>query len=324
MEIKEILERVGIKGTPEQLTKSVPLVAKFLTMLEGLNQFPIEVHLNKGELDQSKRKEEIILTLASTIEKSKEINHQISKIAIHIPFRFQEKPFNLATYQRKIWKNSIEMLRIGLDLIKTLEKLTRIETILVVHAYALSEYENTSQGLKYINHHCDLLRVYQALMKFSKEERKKIGIETTGTGPCSAPKDLIALARSTSCFIVQDVAHLLRRFYLDEMDQIHQREYNDLNRLKAAASQMLPYTKHWHICQHEGGPVHYDGHLANQGIIDWSRFIPLMAKSFTQNQATAIIEVKGLEFEKPLESFGSLLLIHSLFKEYFQKNLKAD
>lgn len=316
MGINEALARVGIKGSAEQLNKSVPLLIRLLTLLEEPNGFPVEVHLRKGELDQSARREAIVAGLDLLVRKSKENNYKLSRIAVHIPFGFQEMSFNLASYEQKLWENSVKMLRVCLDLIKTIEKSTEIETILVAHGYALGEYEKTEEGLRYINHECDLLRIYQALMRFSKNEREKIGIETTGTGPCSAPKDLIALSRSTNCFIVQDVAHLLRRFYIDEMNEIHEREYNSLNRLEAAAKRMLPFTKHWHICQQDGGPVHYDGHLADRGILEWPRFIPLIAESFNQNQATAIIEVRGLDFDKPIESFGSLLLIRSLLKEH--------
>lgn len=309
----EVIERVGIKGLPEQLIKSAPLVRKLLGLFEEPNNFPIEVHLNEGELDQPKRREEIVSTL--NLIKPKPL-----RIAVHIPFVFQGMPFNPAVHEEKLWVNSVEMLSVCLDLVESIERFVKTETVLVAHGYALREYEKTEEGLRFINHECDLLRIYQAYMKFPQKKRKKIGIETTGTGPCSAPKDLIALARSTGCFIVQDVAHLLRRFYIDEMNKTHEREYNNLDRLEAAARQMLPYTKHWHICQHDGGPIHYDGHLADKGVLDWSRFIPQMVESFNQNQATAIIEVRGLDFEKPIESFGSLLLIRSLIKEYLQKN----
>lgn len=319
MEINEALERVGIKGSPEQLRKSVPLVMKLLNLLGESNNFPVEVHLNNGELDQPQRREKIISILDAVARKSKENNHGIPRIAVHIPFQFQGMPFNLAIHEEKVWENSVEMLKVCLDLIRGIEISTGIETILVAHGYSLGDYEKTEEGLRYINHECSLLRVYRALMEFSENERKKIGIETTGTGPCSAPKDLITLSRSIDCFIIQDVAHLLRKFYIDEANEIHEREYNDLDRLEAAVKQMLPFTKHWHICQHDGGPVNYAGHLADRGILDWSRLIPLMVESFNQNQATATLEVRGLDFKKPIESFGSLLLIRSLIKEYLQK-----
>lgn len=308
----ELTEMVGIKGGTEQLLRSVPLVRKLLKLLGEPNNFPVEVHLNKGELDGPQRVKEI--TDAIGLIKPKPF-----QIALHIPFQFRGKPYNPATHEKEIWENSVEMLRTCLTLVEDIERCIKTETILVAHGYALGEYEKTEEGLRFINHECDLLRIYQAFMKFPIGERKKIGIETTGTGPCSAPKDLIALARSTDCFIVQDVAHLLREFYIDETNKIHEREYNNLDRLVAGVKKMLPWTRHWHICQHDGGPVHCDGHLADRGIMDWSRFIPSMIESFTQNQATAIIEVRGLDFGKPIESFGSLLLIRSLIKEHLQK-----
>ena len=318
MEVNGAVKRVGIKGSPEQLIRSVPLLVKLLDLLGEHVGFPVEVYLAKGEIEQLTRRREIVSALDLMV---KELAAP-SRISVHIPFRFQGMPFNLASHEKKVWENSIAMLDVCLSLVKSIESSTEIETILIAHGYALGEYQDREEGLRYINHECDLLRIYDALKKFPKGQRKKIGIETTGTGPCSTPKDLIALAKSTDCFIVQDVAHLLRRFYIDEKGQSHEREYNDLDRLEAAIRQMLPFTKHWHIDQHDGGPVHYDGHLADRGILEWPRFIPLIVESFNQSQATATIEVRGLDLEKPIESFGSLLLIRSLIKEYFQNKNK--
>lgn len=315
------IERVGIKGSVEQLVRSVPLLVKTLSLLEEPVVFPVELHLAKNKIDTPEQRTLIIGEFRKLAKNFKKRTGSLfPAVKIHIPFVFREKPFNLATYDKDVWENSRELMKVLLKLAFKIEEISQAPVGIVAHGYSLNPFEQDFEGLREINGpKYNVLRIYDALRDFSLEERKRIGIETTGTGPCSAPNDLISLARSLDCFLVQDVAHLLRRFYMDETGKMHEREYNNLERLEAAVKEMLPWTGHWHICQHHGGWVHDDWHLAMPGIIDYPRFIPYILESFQKNNATAILEVNVMNYQIPIEGFASFLLLRQMIKEYQKK-----
>jgi hypothetical protein len=331
----DYLIRVGIKGTVTQLKSSTRYLYRLLCVLEEPSLFSVEIHLSdKGDVDDKEKCENLIKEFSKVAENfRKEAGGRFIGVTLHIPFVFRKRDFNLASFENKIWKNSIELIRVMLEMAGEIEKRTGIKAKIVVHGYGLKPFEHgeggieKKHGLYELNHSYKLSKVYDALEKFSPEERKKIGIETTGTGPCSSPDDLIYLAEKLNCFIVQDVAHLLRRYHIDKDGEMHEREYNDPKILIPAIKKMLPYTEHWHICQHHGGWRHDDWHLAMPGIIDWPSIIPYILESFREKDATATIEVnsqyKDYDFNKPLVSFGSFFLFREIIKEKLFPSLKG-
>jgi len=313
---EDIVGRLGIKGRVKQLKITVPLLVRILKDLEESTQFSIEIHLKNGEIDEDTQRETIVKEFNEIAKQyQQQTNYKFSSIKIHVPFEFKGKHFNLATFDQEIWSNSLDLIKKLLEMAEKIEKETKISTKIVIHGYSLDYFLGSQEKLYEINFCHSLDRIFNALNSFSLIEREKIGIENTGTGPCSTPQNLVDLASKLKCFVVQDVAHLLRRFYVDENGVMYEREYNDSKNLIGGIKKMLHYTKHWHICQHHGGWKHDDWHLAMPGIINWPEIIPYILNNLKENDATAIIEVESMNYDRPIESFGSFLLFRQMIRK---------
>lgn len=321
---KQYIDRIGIKGTANQLLDSVPNLTEILRILGDSLNFSVEINLEEeNELEDKSVREKIISDFIKTAKEHKrETGYNFSGVAIHIPlFKFKGLDLNLLSFDRKIWRNSIELIETILSMAKIIESKTKIKTRIVIHGYSLNPFEDENariidkRGLYEFTKHYKHSGIEKALKEFSLKERQMMGIETTGAGPCVLPKDLVKIAKKSNCFIVQDVGHMTRSFYLDKNLKTHSYNYNTKQKIKNGIKLMLPHTKHWHICQHHGNPQHNDWHLAMPGIIDWPDIIPLMTESFKKNDATAIIEVKSKDYSKPIAGIGSLLLFREMLRE---------
>lgn len=314
------IQRIGIKGTVDQLSDSVFNLIKILNILGDSLNFNVEIDLeNEKRIGEKLIRDRVVNNFIKLAKKyKKETGYSFSGVILHMPFKFRNLDFNLLSLNDKQWENSIKLIEILLNMAKKIENKTKIKTRIIIHIYSLNPFEDEygniidKRGVYEFTKHHRVSGIEKALKRFPLKERKMIGIETTGIGPCSTPKELISIAKKTNCFIVQDVGHLTRYFYIDKNLKVHSNIYDTEREIKNVIEEMLPYTKHWHICQHPGGIEHHDWHLAMPGIINWPDLIPLMIKSFKKNDATAIIEVKSKDYSKPKAGIGSFLLFREM------------
>lgn len=319
-EMVEMLNRIGIKGSPEQLIGRKNYLEASLRYQPPPQAFPVEVFLRPDDLENDQRLQEIIWKLSLSVQSE---DKTISHLQLHTPYYYQDIPNNLlASVDTDYHQPTIDGLKLMIQLAQILSHNSGKHTTICMHAYhrplrwpKMIPLTELGRAIEEIDGSIANL-ISNLNNNFSEQERQIIGIETMAYGPCTYEEDLIQIARETGCFIVCDVSHILRHTEITTDGEVIQGKYNNRTRLLTVIKAMLPYIKSWHICQHTGEFSHRDDQLAHYGIIRWEQIIPLMIQSFQENNAFAIIEVGDADMGQPFGMIGSNLCFRGLVSEH--------
>jgi hypothetical protein len=314
----EMLNRIGIKGSPEQLLERVKMLKGALTTVTpklAPPKFPVEVYTTSEDFEDSERTREISEILTGVARDA-----SVDRVQIHTPYFFQGVGINLCVDRgSSCWQPTVFLLRKELALARNIAESSKKPATVCFHGYHLP-YETLNEQrdavLKGLG--VSVRKAIGNLRQFPESDRELIGVETMAYGLCTHEDVLVQIAEETGCFVVVDVSHLLRHFEMGKDGSFRTGEYNSPNRLKQAIETILPHTKAWHVCQHTGEPAHRDDQLAKFGIIRWEQIVPPMIASFQVNGAFAILEVGAVDEGQPLEMIGNNLSFRALVLEYLK------